>query len=285
MNDNGGPIFIGGLSATGKTQMRMVLGAHPDLSLTRRTYVWNRFYGRFGALSEGDNLDRCLAAMAADEAVQQLHPDWERLRREFSDRDGYARLFGLLHEHNAERVGKPRWGEQLQFVECFADPIFSTFPNARMIHMVRRPRAEVVKHGKLGWHLAMWLHSAEAARLNARRHADQYRVVQYETFAARPLETVHGMCEFVGVDITPTMCEVLSAVRLDLSDGDPADPSASSFVDLYARRELLQLGYERDAGPARQTLTQALPAWPVNRVMMAAWRLTRGAALNRQAQV
>jgi Sulfotransferase family len=285
VNDNNGPIFIGGLSATGKTQMRTVLGAHPDLSLTRRTYCWNRFYGRFGPLSERRNLDRCIAAMAADDAVQQLHPDWERLRGELTDGDGYARLFGLLHEHNAERAGKPRWGEQLQFVECFADPIFSTFPNARMLHMVRRPRAEVVKHGKLGWHLAMWLHSAEAARANTRRYGDRYRVVHYEDFAARPLPTVNQVCEFIGVDITPTMCEVLAGVRLDASDGDDNDLAASSFIDLYARRELLQLGYERDAVPARQTLTQAFSAWPVNRVMMAAWRVTRGAALNRRAKV
>ena len=164
MHDNRGPIFIGGLSASGKTQLRMVLGAHPELSLTRRTYLWNRYYGRFGTLSERTNIDRCFAAMAVDEDVQRLHPDWERLRCGLRDDSNYVHLFSALHEQYAEREGKRRWGEQLQFVECFADPIFEGFPDARMIHMVRHPAGTISNRRKVGWDVAMWLHSAAAAR-------------------------------------------------------------------------------------------------------------------------
>ena len=284
MHDNRGPIFIGGLSASGKTQLRMVLGAHPELSLTRRTYLWNRYYGRFGTLSERTNIDRCFAAMAVDEDVQRLHPDWERLRCGLRDDSNYVHLFSALHEQYAEREGKRRWGEQLQFVECFADPIFEGFPDARMIHMVRHPAGTISNRRKVGWDVAMWLHSAAAARENQQRYGDRYRIIHYEAFATRPAQTVHEICEFIGEEFTATMAEVLGTVRLDATDVDARDPGVASFIDLYAGRALTHLGYEREARPARQRLAEALPIWPVNRVTMAAWRVTRGAALNRQVK-
>lgn len=173
-----GPIYIGGLSYSGKTQLRLMLDSHPDLSLTRRTYMWPKFYGRFGDLRNEENLARCLDAMLASPGIRQLEPGRERIEREFragpspspsqGDRDArlsprpfqgegdagpspspsqgegdemaYGRLFALFHRHHAERRGKRRWGDQLGHVEQYADPIFAAQPDARMIHMVRDPR-------------------------------------------------------------------------------------------------------------------------------------------------
>src|SRR5206468_10786363 len=115
--------------------------AHPALELTRHTDLWGRCHERSGDLARTDNLDRCLAAMLADERARTLQPDAERIRREFLEGPrSYARLFGLFHQHHAERAGKRRWGERLAFVERYAAPIFEAFPTARMIHMIRDPR-------------------------------------------------------------------------------------------------------------------------------------------------
>jgi hypothetical protein len=287
MSEQRGPIFIGGLSASGKTQLRVVLDAHRELSLMRRTHLWDRFYGRFGPLSQPENLRRCLAAMEASEDVQRLEPDWRRVRNDLSVGDAsYARLFALLNEHHAERGGKRRWGEQLQFVECFAEPIFASFPDARMIHMIRHPGSLTTSHKTLGWEVASWLHSARAADTNRARYPGRYRVVQYEELAARPTETLRAVCEFIGEDFTEAMAETLSTIRFDSAVLDPGAPDehVASFVDLYAGRALTRLGYEREALPASRRLAQALPVWPVSRMTMAAWRVTRGAPLTRSAK-
>ena len=106
-----GPIFIGGLSGSGKTQLRLVLGAHPDISMTRRSYLWNRFYGRFGSLDDPENFERCLAVMAADRDVQRLDPDWVRIRRELlAGQPNDARLIGLLHDHYAAAARQTAMG-------------------------------------------------------------------------------------------------------------------------------------------------------------------------------
>ena len=284
------PIFIGGLSGSGKTQLRMVLGAHSDISLTRRTRMWDRFYGRFGDLRDPRNLERCLSTMLRDPGVLQLSPDERRVRRELADGPPtYARLFGLLHQHHAERAGKRRWGDQLGFIERFADPVFAAFPSARMVHMVRDLRRHrsatgrpLLRRARLGWETAMWLRSVELASRNRRLYPDAYLVVCYEDFSARPAETAETVCSFIGERFLPPMVDVLRGLRFEGRRGEPrpgtvtAELSAAdaAFLDRYAGRELAQFGYPRmePALTTRDRIAFGLATWPVNRMAMVAWR-------------
>jgi sulfotransferase family protein len=282
------PIFIGGLSGSGKTQLRVVLDALPDLSLTRRTRMWTRFYGRFGDLRFAANRDRCLRVMAADDRVQTLQPNEARIRSEFlAGPRTYARLIGLFHGHHAERNGRRRWGDQLTFVECFADPIFAAFPSARMVHMVADPRSLIAatrsRPGKTGWDTAMWLHSAQLAQRNARRYRGRYHVVRYEHVATQPVETVEEVCAFLGEPFVDAMHDVLGSLRF--ADGGTAGGAGdAAFVAAYAGSELAGLGYEgTPSNPsARSRAAYWLGDWPVDRAAMAAWRTVRGRRLQRQ---
>jgi sulfotransferase family protein len=278
------PIFIGGLSHSGKTPLRMVLDAHPGLSLTRKTRMWERFYGRFGDLRDTANLDRCLDALLRDPGVQRLEPDAAWIRGELARGvPTYARLFGLFHRDHARRLGKARWGDQHGFVERYADPIFAAFPEARMIHMVRDPRDRFMagpsgrrfRRGKLGWDTAMWLRSFALAERNEWRYGDRYCVVQFEAFAAHPADTVKTVCAFLGEDCVPAMGEALRTIRIDTSrrPGRPT-PAETAFVDRYAAHELERAGYTR-AAPSLSPGDRAtflLADWPVNRAAMAIWR-------------
>jgi hypothetical protein len=208
------PIFIGGLAHSGKTPLRLFLSRHPDVAMTRQTYMWNRFYNRYGELNDPQNFERCLGDMLKTKGIKALQPDVEQIRRVFGEgKATYGRLFALFHEHNAERLGKSRWGDQLGFVECFAEPIFAAYPKAKMIHMIRDPRdrhevamtSSRYRKGKLGWSTAEWLHSADLIQQNRRLYSDQYKVVRYETFRDFPEETLHEICNFIGVTFVPDM--------------------------------------------------------------------------------
>jgi Sulfotransferase family len=298
MSDNRGPIFIGGLAQSGKTPLRMVLGTHPDVSMTRQTYMWRRFYGRFGDLSRGRNLEHCLSAMLRETGVQRLGPDPERIRLEFLDGPTtYAHLFALFHQHHAERMGKQRWGEQLTFAERFADPIFAAFPTARMIHMIRDPRARYAAGkgahrrtiGKVGWETAMWLYSIALAERHRRQYPDNYKVVRYEALTMRPLETVRELCAFVEEECVPSMERVLAAIRFGRGNGvdDTAgsiahtngwSPADVVFVNKYARRELRALNYPvmNPSLSPRAHLSFQLIDRPLNLAAMTAWRVLKG---------
>ncbi|UCG25566.1 MAG: sulfotransferase, partial [Chloroflexota bacterium] len=229
-----GPIFIGGLSYSGKTPLRLMLSSHPLIVLSRRTYMWQRYYGRFGDLSRPDNLERCLEAMLARKSIQALSPDPERIRREFWRGPAtYSRLFEIIHCQFALSIGKRRWGAQIGLIEEYADVIFDDYPAARMIHMIRDPRARQGsvpvgrrRAGKTGWETARWLHSARLARRNETRYVGRYLVVSHEALLADREGQLRDMCDFLGERFYPEMVTTESAVRF----GDQKPVASYAFA-------------------------------------------------------
>src|SRR4029079_17614339 len=99
----------------------------------------------------------------------------------------YGRLFALLHERYAARLGKARWGDQSPGIEPLADDVLTAYPDARFLHLVRAPRdvyaAELERGrggpGSVGAETAAWLRSIRLGERNVRRHASAYRLVRY----------------------------------------------------------------------------------------------------------
>lgn len=252
-----GPIFIGGLSFSGKTPLRLMLVAHPNIVITRRTRMWTRFYGRFGDLGRPENFERCLNAMLNFRHMHVLAPDPPRIRHEFwQGAPSYERLFALLHEHHAGRLGKARWGDQLGRVEQYADVILTAYPAAKMIHMVRDPRqrrdniiSSRRRRIKVGWETAEWRRSARLARRNQQRYPDRYKVIHYEQLYAHPEQTLRQVCAFLEEDYLPQM---LAAGILKHEAGSQkanAENEALSdreitLIQMFSKREMLTLGYE-----------------------------------------
>jgi hypothetical protein len=293
------PIFIGGLSFSGKTLLRLILSCHPNIVITRRTYMWTRFYGRFGDLSQRDNFERCLDAMLQFKHMAVLQPDADRIRREFwQGSPSYGRLFGLFQAHFAARMGKPRWGDQLGFVEQYADPIFAAYPMAKMIHMIRDPRQRFKastatvpgRKGKAGWEVAQWRRSAYLAIRNQQRYPDRYKVVRYEELLTAPEKTVPDICSFLKEKFIPAMLTLEGAFRM--REGEGANPlnledkqmsahqlngaqiaqSDLTFIQMYARREMMTFAYQPENIPlsAQEWLDLCL-RWPLNLVSMTMW--------------
>ncbi|MEX0985652.1 MAG: sulfotransferase [Actinomycetota bacterium] len=273
------PVFIGGLAFSGKTPLRIALGLHPGISLTRKTHLWDRFTRRFGDLGRPENLERCLAVVSSDPGVARLEPDADALRRAFEQGPAtYARLFGLLHEQHARRAGARRWGEQLGAIDRYADAIFEAFPEARMIHMIRDPRDryEATPHrgpGSLGWQTAMWRRSAERAERNFGTYPGRYLVLRYEALAADPLGSLEEVATFIGETCTPSM---LGAIT-DAFDGEgPAPsihPAGRAFVERYAGPAMQAFGYVPATTGTAHGLLFSIVGRPVNRASMAAWQI------------
>ena len=302
-----GPVFIGGLSFSGKTQLRLLLSSHPNFVFTRRTYMWTRFYGSYGDLSQADNLERCLDAMMRSKHIRALNPDLDRIRREFwHGPPTYPRLFALFHEHYAESLGKTRWGDQLGFVEKYADPIFAAYPSAKMIHMVRNPiercqesiSAKAYRRGKVGFETAHWIRSAKLARQNQQRYPDRYKIMLCEELFSRPEETLLDVCHFLDEEYFPALLDESSKPGFWKEAGSNADddnegedyPSNVSknglltlsktergFIHTIAGREMLAFGYPVEETPfsAQDWLLYLFVDCPVNLVGMAVWRNRR----------
>ena len=297
------PVFIAGSDRSGTTLMYALLASHPDLCMVRRTNMWRYFYQRYGDLSSPENLDRCLDEMLRYRRMRHLQPDADRIRREFVEGDpSYGRLFCLFHRHNAERAGKSRWGDKSLHTEHFADDIFTEFPDARIIHLVRDPRdryASVQRRNggnvsRVGAATGRWLRSARAARRNVENHPDRYKIVRYEDLARAPEATMRSVCEFIDVPFLPAMFG-MDAVPEHRENGgnssfgdlgpdvisvrgigrfrDVLTPADIAFIELAASGTLAHAGYEREK--ARMSLRGWARFYgldlPVNGLRMVAW--------------
>jgi Sulfotransferase family len=267
-----GPIFIGGAARSGKTLLRWILSSHRRIAVSRRTDMWPRFYGRFGDLARTENVERCLTAMLDRKQIAALAPDLDRLRRDFQGgAPTYARLFALLHEQYAERVGKVRWGDQTGSIERYADQLMTAYPGARLIQMVRDPRdryeALLLRGrpplGAAGRATAEWLGSVGSADRNRLRHPDACTIVRYESLVRAPEETMRRVCAFVGEAFEPTMLQMPEARRYDAeraasNDGTPISTACVgryrdrlsrrdlAFIQAVAGRQMLALDYRPD---------------------------------------
>lgn len=230
-----GPILVTGADRSGTTLLYMLLASHPRIMMVRRTNLWRWFDGKFGDLSDPGNLARCLDVMVRYERLSALSPDPATIIPEFkAGKPTYGRLFEILFSQQAARLGVPRWGDKSLHTELSADRVFSEWPGARMIQVVRDPRdryVSVLGRADVGTSrnisiVARWLRSTRAAIRNMERYPDRYMVVRYEDIVAEPEARTRRVCEFVGEEFVPSM--------LDMRGGDQRSREGgnSSFDEL-----------------------------------------------------
>jgi len=306
-------IFLTGADRSGTSLMFALLASHPNISMVRRTNFWRWFYGQFGDLSDRANFERCLDTMLRYERLQELKPDPERIRREFWEGEpSYGRLFALVHEHHAERVGKARWGDKSLHTEHHADAVFTEFPRAQMIHMIRDPRdryASVLKRYAdedkgVAAATGRWLASVRTAERNLQRYPDRYLIVRYESLVSKPEEIVKQVCAFIGEAYDPAMLTMKGAPRHRKAGGNSSftqfEPGVIStrsvgrfrqvvakadiaFIQTSAGRQMEALGYlpERERMSPAGRASFYLGALPVNLVRMTGWLALEAIAQRR----
>jgi hypothetical protein len=299
-----GPVFVAGLERSGTSLMYALLASHPRIAMTRRTNLWVHFYGQYGDLDDDANLARCLDMMMRYRRLVKLRPDPERLRTEFrSGERTYGRLFALLCQQHAERLGKPRWGDKSLNTEHYAGPILAAYPEARILHMIRDPRDRFAssltrwrrRRGGIGAGTAEWITSARLARRNALDHPDAYRTVRYESIVSAPEEAMREVCAFIGERFAPEMLSMHGAPEFtgrgsnssysQRSPGTITTTSVGRYRDVLSPRQvaymqrlagdlMAQFGYEPEPVPLAPIgwARFAVGTVPLETARLVAWR-------------
>jgi hypothetical protein len=315
MNDQ--PIFIAGPDRSGTTLLYALLASHPNISMVRRTNFWRWFYDRYGDLDDQENFECLLNRILRYKRIQPLHPDGERIRQEFWQGDpSYGRVFALLQQHNAERIGKPRWGDKSLHTEYYVDCVLAEFPDAKIIHMSRDPRdryASVRKRfgrdtPRLGAATGRWLASMNRAWRNKKKYPQNYLIVRFEDLATNPEETLGQVCNFIGENFSPEMLKMEGASQYRDSGGnssfDKIKPgkisknpvgryrtvltsSEIAFIQLYTKDKMRALDYNKESVQFSLSEARKYYLWklPFQTARMLGWTILNAIFFSKKERV
>jgi hypothetical protein len=214
------PIFIGGYPRSGTTLLTALLDSHPDLLVYPRE---TQFFKQVMPLFKRD------PAVALDFLIwetsqsawyashlygegKELGQFQIRLRELFQERGGTpkALLQAIMLAH-AEVTGqshKRAWAEKTPHNELFAATLFRWFPGAKLIYIVRDPRATYasvrgfykivgLKEMSALRFCVEWRSSLQANRRNTARFPTL--TIRYEDLIEDPQPTIERICDFLGI--------------------------------------------------------------------------------------
>jgi hypothetical protein len=234
-------IFIGGAPRSGTTLLLALLDSHPELLVfPKEVALFNR-----GVWKAGDrDVGRLARHLLAHTEIAELDPErsppmgpgqslptarlegfpYEAFEKNFLCRTKQRPTCGPRHVfHSLFRAYAETWPRSYEcprvFVEktpandYFADSIFKYFPEAKLVQIVRDPRAvyasrqralqqSVGRHAKAFRLVNEWNRSVRQRWLK-QDMPEQFLSVRYEDLVAKPRETLAQVCNFIGIEARP----------------------------------------------------------------------------------
>lgn len=256
------PVFVCGAHRSGTTLLHDLLDGHPALAVLPSEASW---YGNFRER---------VTRLPADEAASLLGQAWLRRLVNPNNQPPFwllGRASGATYVAFARRLlawlaagpeprpdawplaavalayaghsgGATRWVEKTPGTERDLDRIWTDFPEAKVIHVVRAPREVAASHKALiarandratGMAPALWAltGSYRIAAYRARRESPaRYRVVRYEDLVARREQTMRELADFLAIAphealLRPTSAGLATAKNSSFADtGDRQPP-------------------------------------------------------------
>jgi Sulfotransferase family len=212
--------FVVGLGRSGTTVLRLMLDAHPALTIPPETHFVSPLIQASGSLRfDADRAAQLIIdgrhrrwpdfGLDADELRARLHaiPD-------FNTSDA-LRVFYRLY---AEKQGKPRWGDKTPDYVRKMMKIQLALPEARFIHLIRDGRDAGLSHNAriVSRGVRKPLPAAELARRwvvrirKARELASRltgYLELRYEDLVTDPEPALREVCDLIELDYDPAMLD------------------------------------------------------------------------------
>jgi hypothetical protein len=205
------PIFIVGVPRSGTTLLRAILSAHPAITIAPESHFFRFWYSHYRYLDLNDRTQFQIFWQAFSSSTifasfglsSQLLLD-RLLAAQTRD---FKTVFSALMQFYTEKMGKSRWGEKTPDHYHHLSTIFDWYPSARVIWIVRDPRAVSASLIGKAWassqvevHAQTWIDSVRQYNL---QWAIDPRVllIQYEHFVTAPEAQICRLSEFLGENL------------------------------------------------------------------------------------
>ena len=241
------PIFIVGTMRSGSTLFRLILDAHPNISISEET-------GFMGALAATKEIPNWKHGRGWYHRIGWTEEEFDARLREF-----YCALF----ERHARNEGKSRWGEKTPFHALYIEQMATVFPDAVFVGIVRHPGAVVHSlmhrfHYGAGDAVGYWDDTnKEILTRGLELGGERFALLRYEDLVNDTEDTLRELLDWLG---EPWSDDVLrhndvqaarGAPRLSAGATRTRDPITPDLADRWAdglRAEELELLVDR-AGP------------------------------------
>ena len=235
--------FIVGVGRSGTTMLRLMLDAHPALTIPPETHFVPDL---IDAIEAGASPEQAVEVMTAVRQWGDLHTEpaevlerWRALER-FEAGPALRSFYAIF----PARMGKPRYGEKTPAYVKNMIKIESVLPEARFIHVIRDGRDVALSRWKrtLGDKdpaPASRVAETWARRIRrAQRHGGKvahYKELRYEDLVTDTEPNLRTICEFLELDWDPVVlryyehaAERMAEMARDLpaTDGKPTRPGA-----------------------------------------------------------
>jgi hypothetical protein len=298
-------IFIVGVPRSGTTMMRYLLETSDRIAIARENHFMGHILGRRGArhfFRRAGDLDddaaiRKIVDMIYSGEYERLagwrrpSPYWYWLKDEVPREEIERRLLAAERTERglfqaflrvyADINGKAVMGEKTPTHLNYVDTLLEWFPEARVIHMLRDPRAVYVsdRHRRrtrdrwpytwlrripllletylMTLTVVSWLRALRQHRRLARLYPGRYLLVRFEDVVRKPDETLPRLFEFLGVAMPEAVkSDVVVPQKHGMrSSGEGIDPEAADrwrerikpaarrFIELFLHGPMRRYGY------------------------------------------
>lgn len=223
-SDRKPPVFIVGCSRSGSTMLSKVLNAHRNLCIFFENEYFNLFcgYARYHNLKDDRVMVRFLDVLfkkcvyVPDSPPVYESIDTPELREALMASDRTPKtIYQLTMDAWARHLGKPRWGDKAPNYTIRVDELIQAFPEAKIIHLVRDPRAVVCSLASLKgaptcvyrqadvWHRAVGIFERKRRCIPEGHCLD----VRYEDLVQNPVSVLQAICTFIDEPFDPDMLE------------------------------------------------------------------------------
>jgi hypothetical protein len=258
VSGTGGPeaIFIVGVSRSGTTLMRRVLDSSSHIGIAAENHYlghllpWEgarNYFRTVGDLRDDDTVRRLVELIWSGDfqrrsRLREVSPYWRWLTRTVRRADFEARLlasdrtergtFEALLRTYADASGKQVMGEKTPAHVAYVDTLLEWFPDGRVVHMLRDPRAIYVSELRrrrerpesvpyrqlihtpplfatfvLHQVIWVWARAVDRHRRLSRRYPGRYMAVRFEDMVREPRSTLDRLFAFLGVEMEPQVLQ------------------------------------------------------------------------------
>tara|TARA_B100001113_G_C21101586_1_gene618985 strand:- start:804 stop:1886 length:1083 start_codon:yes stop_codon:yes gene_type:complete len=210
-------VFSTGTMRSGGSLFQNIMSVHSEVIIFSGFVNFFRFYdGKYGKINLKSSRKilehlklRLSVRRGYDLDIESIYIKLKNL-----DKVSYADCYRLIMEHLRDIANKKIYGEYVTMGWRKIPKYLKYFPNGKVIHIIRDPRAVLTSFGKMsimpdGYYLNCifnWIDSFKYSEIYKKSLSkNRYMLLRFEDIHENPNKTINKICKFLNIEFEDSM--------------------------------------------------------------------------------